>query len=111
MSRVFVVQVPANRVAGEWITKYDLSAAEHFGELIQVLPFGNVPMDPGPTRARLFEVLSSFDSTADFILLLGDPVALAQAVNVLTAILGEGRGFRCLKWDRRRQRYDPYCVG
>lgn len=111
MSKVYVVQVPASRVDGQWVPKYDLSAAEQFGELVQVLPFGNVPSDPRPTRARLFEVLSAFDPAEDFVLLLGDPVAMAQAVNVLTVVHGEGRAFYCLKWDRRRGRYDPYSVG
>ena len=38
MSRVFAVQVPAFRGDdGQWIKKHDLSDAERFGELVQVL--------------------------------------------------------------------------
>ncbi len=110
MGRVFVIQVPANKRDGEWAEKYDLSAAEHFGELIRVLPFGNVPMDPAPTKSRLLDVLFDFSAADDYVLLLGDPVALAQAVHFICTYTN-GSAFRCLKWDRRRQQYDAYLVG
>lgn len=110
MSRVFVVQVPAFRGPdGTWVEKYDLSAAEAFGGLIRVLPFGNVPSDPGPTRSALFSVFSVFDPDEDYVLLLGDPVAIAQAVAVVLQF--HRRPFRVLKWDRRGRRYEPYVVG
>lgn len=111
-SRVFVVQVPARRSGprGQWEEKYDLSPAEAFGELVRVLPPGNVPEDPAPTRAALEKALEGFDPELDFMLLLGDPVACAQAVHVLAYVFGLG-SFTVLKWDRREQRYLPYEVG
>lgn len=109
MSRVFAIQVPARREAGQWIEKFDLSAAEHFGELIRCLPYGNVPSDPEVTRKRLFEAFADFDHSSDYVLLLGDPVAIAQAASVLTELSEDP--FMALKWDRREGRYEIYYVG
>ena len=109
MSKVFAVQIPARRVDGAWVPKYDLSAAERFGAIVQVLDFGNVPSDPGPTRSRLFSVFSVFNPDADYVLLLGDPVAIAQAVAVILQF--HNRPYRVLKWDRRAEEYEPYLVG
>lgn len=112
MAKVFVVQVPARRDGprGGWVEKYDLSPAEHFGELVRVLPYGNVPDDPTATRAKLFDAFRTFDRSKDFVLLLGDPVAIAQAVSVLTVHLKQ-HPFRVLKWDRHTSQYFPYIVG
>lgn len=112
MSKVYVVQVPARRSGprGAWEEKYDLSPAEHFGELVRLLPYGNVPADPRPTLDSLYVGLADFDQVEDFVLLLGDPVACAQAVNCLTIKLGV-KPFNVLKWDRREQRYYPYRIG
>lgn len=116
--RVFAVQVPARRDGprGGWIEKYDISAAERFGSLVRVLEYGNVPNDPGPTRTRLNEAFfadpeRAFDYDADLVLLLGDPVAIAQAVSVLEARRPAGKSIRVLKWDRRALEYWPYSVG
>lgn len=112
MSKVYVVQAPARRTgpSGAWEEKYDLSPAEEFGELVRVLPYGNVPEDPRPTRDALLEAFDSFDTRKDFILLLGDPVACAQAVYVLASDFQLGH-FNVLKWDRRAGKYRPYRIG
>lgn len=111
MSKVYVVQVPAFRgEGGEWVEKYDLSAAERFGELIRVLPYGNVPSDTGPTRAALLRAMRQFDYGSDYLLLLGDPVASAMAVRLLTQAQAGGP-LRLLKWDRRDSSYMPFSVG
>jgi len=110
--RVFVVQVPARRTGprGAWEPKYDLAPAEEFGRVVPVLDYGNVPEDPEPTRARLREAMADFDADCDYVLLLGDPVACAQAVHVLAYDLGVP-SFDVLKWDRRSGRYAPYQIG
>ncbi|MNV86368.1 hypothetical protein D3C71_1803970 [compost metagenome] len=108
MPRVFVVQVPSRREDGEWVAKYDLSPAEAFGEIVPILPPGNVPIDPTPTRRRLVDALRAFDRHSDYLLLLGDPVAIAQAVSVLSAEPGR---ISVLKWDRRTATYSPYLIG
>lgn len=111
--RVFVIQVPArrdNNHKGEWIEKFDLKPAEEHGRLVRVLGYGNVPADPAPTRAALETALSGFDPDLDSVLLLGDPVACAQAIHVLAYIFNISR-FSVLKWDRREERYFPYQIG
>ena len=112
MSKVYAVQVPARRSGprGAWEEKYDLTPAQEFGELVRLLPYGNVPEDPEPTIARLWTGLKEFNPETDFVLLLGDPVACAQAVHVLTHDLN-GRRFNALKWDRREGKYKPYRIG
>lgn len=114
MPKVFVVQVPSRREGGEWVPKYDLSAAEAFGELVWVLPPGNVPIEPGPTVASLSAAFGAFDFLRDHLLLLGDPVAIARAVAVLCArrsfledFSGESLPISLLKWDRRADAYQP----
>jgi hypothetical protein len=111
-ARVYVVQVPARRTGPgrTWEEKYDLTPAGRFGELVKLLPYGNVPEDPEPTRARLREGMKEFDADLDYVLLLGDPVACAQAVHVLGFDLNVP-SFDVLKWDRREERYYPYRVG
>lgn len=114
MPRVFVVQVPSRREAGEWVPKYDLSAAEAFGELVPILPPGNVPIDPAASMPRLREALRTFDFRSDHLLLLGDPVAIARATAALCcrrAFLEEAAGaslppISVLKWDRRAGGYE-----
>lgn len=112
MSKVYAVQVPAyrDRVSRLWVDKYDLEPAREFGELVRVLGHGNVPEDPRPTREALELALTHFDPDEDFLLMLGDPVACAQAVHVLASEFGLA-SFRVLKWDRRERRYHPYLVG
>jgi hypothetical protein len=116
VSKVYVVQVPARRSGprGAWEEKYDLSPAERFGELVRLLPYGNVPADPRPTVEALKEGLKDFRASEDFLLLLGDPVACAQAVQVLTRRMACFRiepHFNVLKWDRREGVYYPYQIG
>lgn len=110
--RVFAVQVPAKRSGprGQWEEKFDLEPARAFGELVRVLDYGNVSEDPRPTRERLESALADFDPDDDHLLLLGDPVACAQAVHVLAYVFGVGH-FSALKWDRREGRYTSYRVG
>lgn len=115
-SRVFVIQTPARKDGPHrWIEKYDLSAAEVFGRLVYILGHGNVPNDPGPIRIRLKEVFfdpdNMFDYDIDYVLLLGDPVAIAWAISVLEGRRPAGKFIRVLKWDRRNLDYLIYNVG
>lgn len=110
-SKVYVIQVPARRDGprGGWVEKYDLSSAGRFGALVRVLPYGNVPIDPEPTVRRLTEAFVDFRPDVDHVLLLGDPVAMAQAVAILSRQCPQG--FNALKWDRRADCYVAYRVG
>jgi hypothetical protein len=107
--RVYAVQVPARRDGprGGWVEKFDLSPAKEFGEVVRLLPYGNVPNEPERVHAQLKEALRDFDLDRDYLLLLGDPVAMAQAVSIVS----RWGTFNTLKWDRRTGTYSPYRVG
>lgn len=116
MSRVYVIQAPARRSGprGEWVEKFDLSPAEAFGEVVRVMPYGNLPEDLTEARTRLVEALRGFDFRSDYLLLLGDPVAIALGVSVLTMLqmLDDADApIRVLKWDRRAGRYEARLLG
>jgi hypothetical protein len=116
MSRVFVVQAPARREGprGEWVEKFDLEPARAFGELVRVLGYGNLPTDLTEARRTLTEALGQFDFTSDHLLLLGDPVAIALSVSVLTALQmvdDIDAPIRVLKWDRRAGCYESRSLG
>lgn len=107
--RVYVVQRPAYRSRGEWVDKYDLSAAEEYGAMVYLLPPGNVSRDLTETMARLDHRLSDFFHDLDYMLAAGDPVAISAAV-LRAAYFSAGPYVRLLKWDHRAQRYYPYQI-
>ena len=82
-----------------------------------MLPYGNVPTSSENTSGALWQALRGFDFSSDYVLLLGDPVAIARAIHVLCqkqAIREETGDFatiRALKWDRRLEAYAPYEIG
>jgi len=98
VSTVFVVQ--------ESIGKNILSASE-FGEIEVLLPPGNIAFSSGPTVKRLKRNLRLFNDE-DFLLLMGDPAAIAIASAVATQI-NNGR-MNLLKWDRQERKYYPVKV-
>jgi hypothetical protein len=106
---VYVVQAPSyrDRETGEWVPKYDLSAAEEYGRLVYLLPPGNLPGRGEPldtALARMRHRLSDYED-GDHLLALGDPVAMVAAA-VVAASFNGGR-VSLLKWDRLDQRYYP----
>lgn len=109
MARVFVVQCPALKdpATRQWTDKYDLTPAEHFGELIEVLPRGNVPRDLGPTFRALRSALGDF-GRLDHLLAVGDPIAIAAAVLVVRSVWNGP--ISLLKWDKRAQCYRSYVL-
>lgn len=107
--RVYVVQRPAfrDRGTGEWVDKYDLSAAEEHGRLVYLLPPGNLSRDLTEAMARLRHRLSDYE-VGDHLLAAGDPVAIAAAVLVVGA--HTGGTVSLLKWDRITRRYHAYRI-
>ncbi len=113
-AKVYAVQVPARRDGprGGWVEKFDLAPAKQFGEVVRLLPYGNVPNDPARVRGQLRGALADFDFKVDHILLLGDPVACAMAVHILAEFQGApDETIKALKWDRRTGTYSPYVIG
>lgn len=107
-SRVFVVQQPAvyDRVRRAFVPKYDLSAAEDHGAIVTLLGPGNIFRDRlANAVARLSAMLKDYRES-DFILAVGDPVAIAAAV--LIAGRATGGIVHLLKWDRLSSSYEPF---
>src|SRR4051794_34977259 len=81
--------------------------AQKFGQLSVLLPPGDVVLSAGPTTRKLQRLLKDFCDT-DYLLLMGDPVAIGLACAVASDA-NQGR-FTCLKWDRQNHVYYPVAV-
>ena len=95
MAKVYVVQEVANR---------NVLPAQQYGELTLMLPPGDVVLSAAPTVKRLRRHLKDY-TDQDFILTMGDPIAIALA----GAIASESNAGKVnfLKWDRQEKRYYP----
>lgn len=107
--RVFVIQQPAKFDSGSraFVPKYDLSAAEKFGELIYLIEPGGLFRDN--TKAAIVRIKRGLETFTrdDFILALGDPVAIAAACLIAGA---RAPSVNLLKWDRHTAAYEAYSV-
>lgn len=90
---VYVVQEPTDK---------NIMSAKAFGPIQILLPPGQVAYSPGPTVYRLKQKLKNFCND-DYLLLIGDPVAIALAAEV-AATMNVGK-VKFLKWDRQERRY------
>lgn len=111
MSKVFVVQRPAfyDRVKRGWVNKYDLSPAENFGGLVFLLRPGNIFRDRLDDALNQIESrMLDFKADEDFILAVGDPIAIAAAVMIASRI--SGGDVTILKFDRQENAYQPYRI-
>lgn len=110
MSRVFVVQQPAyySTERGGWVNKYDLSPARTHGELVFLLRPSNVPKDKLAEMTEHLDKLLEDFCEEDFILPVGDPVAIAAAVMI--AGFHTGGVLRILKWDRFSGEYEAFVL-
>lgn len=98
-SRVFVIQETM---------KHNLLPAQAFGELVFLLPPGQqISFSPGPIVIKMERHLRTFNDN-DFLLLIGDPAAMACA-GALAAKHNNG-AFKLLKWDKREMKYYPIQV-
>jgi hypothetical protein len=112
-ARVFYVQQPARLItqadgSRKWIPSADLSPAEMFGPLIQILRPGNIyKTELYQAQAMVARKLEENQFTEDdFILPAGDPIAIALTVMVASARTG-GR-VKLLKYMPRTTTYEPY---
>ena len=90
-------------VVQESVGKNILPATE-YGNLEVLLPPGQIVLSPGPTLARLRKNLKNF-SDDDYLLMIGDPIAIALAAMVASD-LNNGR-VKFLKWDNHGKKYFP----
>lgn len=98
MKTVYVVQEAQGK---------NILPAGAFGELKVLLPDGQIVLSPGPTINKLRRGLKNFTSE-DYLLLIGDPIAIALA-SMVAAELNVGR-VQFLKWDRQERVYYPVKV-
>ena len=78
--------------------------ARQYGELSVLLPQGDVVLSAGPTTRKLQRLLKDFGDN-DYLLLMGDPVAIGLACAIACDV-NRGR-YKALKWDRQNHVYYP----
>lgn len=103
--RVFIIQQPStySHEHKRFVAKYDLSPARKFGKLVLVLPPGNIFEDRlGQSLAHMRTVFASY-ATHDYLLAIGDPVAIAAGA--IMARAKSGGIVKMLKWDRHARAY------
>jgi hypothetical protein len=100
MPRVFVVNEPLrrDRDTGLETKAINLAPARQFGELVFLLPAGQIPFDPAPTIRQLTEGLQDMTSD-DYLLPVGDMRAIAWACAI--ASVRCGGSLRILHWSSR----------
>ena len=127
-SKRFTVQLAFSRVepvacpgcGATQDARYDLSPAKKFGSLHVILGRGQIGatdihapwhIDPADAVMRARARLADYDASKDYILALGDPVAIA----IVVAEAARASKGRCviLKWDRQVFEYYPVgiCLG
>ena len=124
MPRVFVVNIPLTVARDEFgrvktdpdsgsilrEPSVDLAPAREFGEIISVFPPGHLWVG-GNTAfnfvATARTALADFTAN-DYLLLLGDPLALGVAAVVAAERAGGLVTF--LRWFNREKRYEPFAV-
>lgn len=104
MSRVFVVQNQHrwDRDRQRFLPKFDLTPAEEFGELTDLLSPTAAPFNPEPVLKELREKLADFGDD-DYLLLVGNPVLIGFATAV-AASANDGR-VNLLQWSGKDRRY------
>lgn len=109
MGKVYVVNEPLkfDEGRGEHVRHLNLRPARDHGELVFLLPAGQLPEDPAAVAVAIEDGLRGI-TREDYILLVGDPRAIAIAAAVASRNMG-GK-LRMLQWQRDQRRYDPVCV-
>ena len=107
--RVFVVNQPMRRdpATNAWVNAMDLGAAREHGELIFMLPAGRLPADANAIVRAVRRSMASF-RPEDYLLLVGDPRAIAIAAAV-AADLTDG-SLNLLNWRRSQLCYEASIV-
>lgn len=95
MPKVYVTQA----------TPHDLAVASNYGELVVVLKQAkDQTFAPQPVLRFLKQELKDFTDD-DYLLLVGDPIAMALAVN--TAAEANNGRVKLLKWSKKHNCYYP----
>lgn len=97
-SKVYVVQNTQGK---------NIFPATKFGEIVILLPEGQVTFAIAPTTYALTKGLANYSGN-DYLLLIGDPIAIGLATAI--AVKNTGGSVRFLKWDRQSQDYIPLSI-
>ena len=103
---VFVVQnqMRRNATTGDLEPLFDLTPAREYGQLEFLLTSGPVPLEASAIAKTLCRKLQGFDPEVDYLLAVGNPVAIAAASAVVS---DETAGvIPMLVWDRHTRRYN-----
>lgn len=104
-AKVYVTHEPFSRAGtGEMRSKFDLTPAAQYGEILVLIPAGSSLISSVPTVRTLREKLRSF-TDEDFLLPVGDP-SIMMVAGSLAAEFNHGR-FKVLRWDRHQHCYIP----
>ena len=95
MSKVYIVQDDPNK---------NLTTATKFGELKALLPFKQIVFDTKKYLDIVRNGLKDFNPPEDYILLIGDPIA----ITLVSVAISES--FKVLKWDRDQGNYFPITI-
>lgn len=103
MSRVFIVQEVTRRDENGALRRvHDLSPAAVYGELVPLLGTDKPTLSPAPLVHEFKLKLRDFGDD-DFLLAVGDPVAIGIAVAVAASM---NRGHvKILKWNKEARAY------
>ena len=104
MRKVYVVQNQHrwDHAKQAFVPKFDLHAAEEFGELTFLLGPTASPFRPGPLIEELVAKLRDF-SDADSLLCIGNPLLIGWSM-AIAADANDGR-VASLQWSGKDQRY------
>lgn len=103
-SKVYVVQNPPVKTVAGRTTQINLAPAAKYGEFVLLLAPGDVVLDTDSTVKELYKKLENY-SNKDWLLLIGDPVAIGLAAAVASDING-GR-VNMLRWSKQDRLYVP----
>lgn len=104
MSRVFVVQRQQRKdeTTGELVSKFDVTPAEEYGDIIDILSPSAAPFHPPAVLGQMHQVLKSFCDD-DYLLLTGNPVLIGLAAAIAADYNGGAVNF--LQWSGKEKRY------
>jgi hypothetical protein len=109
MSKVYVVQkqMTFDTSVGDFVPRFDLTAAEHYGEFVYLLSPVASPFKAGDFVTEIRERLQDFTSD-DFLLLLGNPCF----IGLCTAIAAKSSGgtVNLLQWNNKAGIYEKIKV-
>ena len=103
MSKVYLTQeIPGSSIGQP---KYNVLGAQKFGQIVTLLPEkSQIILSPGPLIQKLRTLLKDY-TTADYLLLSGDPAIIGVVCSVVSDITN-GK-YNLLKWDRQEKTYYP----